>query len=51
MEFWVWLIIACAFFILATVYFVRALKRKEKSVWKSLKDWFINIIDIFSGCG
>jgi hypothetical protein len=51
MDFWVWLIIAACFFIYVTVLFVKSLKKKEQSVWKTIKRWLVNIIDIFSGGG
>ena len=36
------------FFCFVTVLFIKAIKDK-KPLGKSLKDWIVNIIDIFSG--
>lgn len=50
MDFWIWLTIAFIFLIYVTVLFIKAIKQKEP-FWKTVKKWFVNIIDIFSGGG
>lgn len=50
MDFWDWSIIAFCFLLYVTYLFIKSLKNK-KPLWKSVKDWFVNIIDILSGGG
>ncbi len=49
MTFWIWLLIALCFFAYVTFLFIKKAKTKEQSFWKTVKEWFVNIVDVFSG--
>jgi hypothetical protein len=49
MSFWIWLLIALCFFVYAIFLFVKKARAKEQPLWKTIKEWAINVIDIFSG--
>jgi hypothetical protein len=49
MSFWVWFLIALCFFVYVTILFIKKAKQKEQSLWKTVKEWLINIVDVFSG--
>ena len=49
MNFWIWLLIAIIIFIYVTYLFIKKIKMKDQSLWKTIKEWLINIFDVFSG--
>jgi len=49
MWFEIWLTISVALFFVATIQFVRALRKRKNSFWENIRKWIVNIIDILSG--
>lgn len=47
----IWIPVAIAMVVFATILLIRSLHKKEESFWSGLKKWIVNVIDILSGGG
>jgi len=49
LPFEIWFPIATFVFVIVTVHFVRALRKRKDSFWENARKWIVDVIDTLSG--